>query len=115
MDHKELDAWKISVDLSVEMYSITKSFPKEEMFGIVQQIRRAAVSIPSNIAEGCARKSSKETMHFLYISLGSLAEIETQIIISHRLDYIKEVDEIIVKLSKLKQIILGLIRYLNTV
>ncbi|MGE0079295.1 MAG: four helix bundle protein, partial [Bacteroidales bacterium] len=94
MDHKELDAWKVSVDLSVEVYSITKSFPKEEMFGLVQQIRRAAVSVPSNIAEGCARSSSKETIHFLYISLGSLAELETQMIISHKLDYIKEVDEI---------------------
>ncbi len=115
MDHKELDAWKVSVDLSVEIYSITKSFPKEEMFGLVQQIRRAAVSVPSNIAEGCARRSSKETIHFLYISLGSLAELETQMIISHKLDYIKEVDEIIAKLGKLKQIILGLVRYLKTV
>ena len=115
MDHKELDAWKVSVDLSVEIYSITKSFPKEEMFGLVQQIRRSAVSVPSNIAEGCARSSSKETIHFLYISLGSLAELETQMIISHKLDYIKEVDEIIAKLSKVKQIILGLVRYLKTV
>jgi len=115
MDHKDLDAWKVSVDLSVEMYSITKSFPKEEMFGLVQQIRRAAVSVPSNIAEGCARSSSKETIHFLYISLGSLAELETQMIISHKLDYIKEVDEIIAKLNKVKQIILGLVRYLKTV
>jgi len=114
MDHKELDAWKFSVDLSVELYSITKSFPKEEMFGIVQQIRRAAISVPSNIAEGCARKSSKETMHFLYISLGSLAELETQILISHKLGYISQVEDIIAKLNKTKQIILGLIRFLKT-
>lgn len=114
MDHKELDAWKFSVDLSVELYSITKSFPKEEMFGIVQQIRRAAISVPSNIAEGCARKSSKETIHFLYFSLGSLAELETQIIISHKLGYINQSEDIIVMLNKIKQIILGLIRFLKT-
>ncbi len=114
MDHKELDAWKISVDLSVEIYSITKPFPKEELFGLVQQMRRSAVSIPSNIAEGCARKSSKETIQFLYIALGSLAELETQLIISYRLNYFNDLEEIITKLNKIKQIILGLIRYLKT-
>ncbi len=115
MDHKELDAWKNSVDLSVEIYSITKSFPKEEMFGLVQQMRRAAVSVPSNIAEGCARKSSKETIHFLYFSLGSLAELETQIIISNRLGYISNIDELMLKISKVKQVTLGIVRYLNKV
>jgi len=98
----------------VEIYSVTKSFPKEEMFSLVQQIRRAVVSIPSNIAEGCARKSSKETIQFLYVALGSLAELETQLIISHRLGYIINLDEIVEKLNKTKQVILGLIRYLKT-
>lgn len=62
MDHKELDAWKESVELSLLIYPVTKSFPKEEQYGLTQQIRRPAVSVPSNIAERCARKSTKETI-----------------------------------------------------
>ncbi|MEY1639644.1 four helix bundle protein [Tenuifilum osseticum] len=115
MDHKELDAWKVAVDLSVEIYSLTQSFPKEENFGLVQQIRRSTISIPSNIAEGCARGSSKETINFLYVSLGSLAELETQIIIASKLGFVNGIDELLKKLNKLKQVILGLIRYLKTV
>lgn len=115
MDHKELDAWKVSVDLSVEIYSLTQTFPKEEIFGLVQQMRRSAISIPSNIAEGCARNSTKETIHFLYVSLGSLAELETQIVIASKLGFVNELDEFLKKSNKLKQIILGLIRYLKSV
>ena len=85
MDHKELDAWKVAVELSVDIYSLTKTFPREEIFCLVQQMRRSVISISSNIAEGCARSSSKETIHFLYVSLGSLAELETQLIIATRL------------------------------
>ncbi|HNV81004.1 MAG: four helix bundle protein [Tenuifilaceae bacterium] len=77
MDHKDLDAWKESVELSVLVNTVTKSFPKEEQYGLTQQIRRSAVSEPSNIAEGCARKSTKENIRFMYIALGSLAEVET--------------------------------------
>jgi len=115
MDHKSLDAWNVSVELSVDIYSLTDKFPKDEHFGLVQQIRRSAISIPSNIAEGCARSSAKETLRFLYIALGSLAELETQIIIASKLGYIK--DEFIVdeKITKVKQLILGLIRYLKSV
>ncbi len=94
MDHKELDAWNESVELSLLIYSVTKSFPKEEQYGLVQQIRRAAISIPSNIAEGCARESTKETIRFLHIALGSLAEMETQILISHRLGFIDNADNV---------------------
>lgn len=93
MDHKELDAWKVSVDLSVEIYSLTQTFPKEEIFGLVQQMRRSAISITSNIAEGCARNSTKETIHFLYVSLGSLSELETQIVIASKLGFVNELDE----------------------
>ena len=70
MDHKDLDAWKESVELSVLVNT-------EEQYGLTQQIRRSAVSEPSNIAEGCARKSTKENIRFMYIALGSLAEVET--------------------------------------
>lgn len=115
MDHKELDAWNEFVELSLLIYSVTKSFPKEEQYGLVQQIRRAAISIPSNIAEGCARESTKETIRFLYIALGSLAEVETQTIISHRLGFIDNADNMQNQIVKVKQIILGLIRYLKKV
>lgn len=102
MDHKELDAWNESVELSLLINSVTKSFPKEEQYGLVQQIRRAAISVPSNIAEGCARESTKETIRFLYIALGSLAEVETQTIISHRLGFIDNADNIQNQTVKIK-------------
>ena len=88
MEHTKLEVWKEAVELTVEVYELTKAFPKEEIYGLTSQIRRAVVSVPSNIAEGCARKSATETIHFLYIAIGSLAEVETQIIISNRLGYI---------------------------
>lgn len=85
--HKDLDVWKLSIDLVEIIYRETRSFPREELYGITSQMRRAAFAIPSNIAEGFARFSEKETLHFLYISLGSLSELDTQIIISKRLEF----------------------------
>ena len=90
MYHKDLEAWKKSIDLVAEIYELTKNFPEDEKFGIVNQMRRAAISIPSNIAEGTARGSDKEAIRFLDISIGSLAELETQIIISEKLKYITD-------------------------
>ena len=69
--HKDLDVWKLSIDFVTDIYKVTSSFPKEDQFGLTNQIRRAAVSVPSNIAEGAARNSDKEFLRFLYISLGS--------------------------------------------
>lgn len=86
--HKDLDVWKLGIDLVERTYSLTKSFPKEEIYGLTSQIRRSAVSISSNIAEGAARNSKKEFLQFLYISLGSLSELETQLIIAQRLGYL---------------------------
>jgi four helix bundle protein len=74
---KDLDVWNRATDLAAEVYSITGQFPKEELFGLVSQTRRAAVSVPSNIAEGAARSSRKEYIQFLYVALGSIAELET--------------------------------------
>lgn len=114
MSHKKLDAWKLSMELVVEVYTLSKKFPKEEIYGLTNQIRRCAVSIPSNIAEGCARQNDKETVQFLYISIGSIAELETQLLIAKELEYILNVDKILDDLTKIKGIILGLIKYLKS-
>ena len=87
--HKDLDVWKLSILLVTNIYEITKDFPKEEQFGIVSQMRRAAVSIPSNLAEGAARDSIKEYIRFIQIGMGSLSELDTQLIISKELGYLK--------------------------
>ena len=86
--HKDLDVWKRSVELVTTVYQVTSEFPKEEIFGLTNQIRRASVSIPSNIAEGAARNSDKEFIRFLYISLGSNQELDTQILIAKNLNYL---------------------------
>ena len=77
--YTELEVWKESRILVKDIYSITKSFPKEEIYGLSNQLRRCAVSIPSNIAEGCGRRTSADTIQFLHISRGSLYELETQL------------------------------------
>ena len=87
--HKDLDVWKESMNLAKEVYKLTERFPREEIFGLTSQMRRAAVSIPSNIAEGAARKSDKEFIQFLHVSLGSLAEVETQLLLSRELGFLK--------------------------
>ena len=76
--HEQLDAWKFSMELAKSVYQMTAAFPAEERYGLAQQMRRAAVSIPSNIAEGAGRNGVKEYVHFIGISRGSLAELETQ-------------------------------------
>lgn len=92
--HKDLTVWQKSMDLVEIIYQITDDFPSKEQFGLVSQMRRCAVSIPSNIAEGAGRKGNKEFSRFLYIALGSLAELETQIEICERLQYSNELREI---------------------
>jgi four helix bundle protein len=86
--HHDLDVWKKAIDFVTEIYKVTESFPKTEIYGLTNQIRRCAVSIPSNIAEGAARTSTKEFSHFLSIALGSIAELETQLIISKNLEFL---------------------------
>ncbi len=80
--HKDLDVWKEAIELAKTVYLVTQDYPKEEMFGLVSQMRRAAVSIASNIAEGAARQGNKEFLQFLYIAIGSASELDTQIEIS---------------------------------
>jgi len=111
--HKDLDAWRKSLDLVEMVYKVTKAFPQEEMYGLKSQLRRAAVSIPSNIAEGAARGSKKEFIQFLHVALGSLSEVETQLVIAKRLDYLDNFDSIEEQIQTVRKLILGLIRYLR--
>lgn len=87
-DFKDLRIWQLGIEVVEDTYKITKTFPAEEHYGLSGQMRRAATSIPSNIAEGFARKNSKEYKQFLYISCGSCAELQTQVEIAYRLKYI---------------------------
>ncbi len=114
MKHQELEVWNKSMELVTDIYLITKSFPKEELYGLTNQMRRCAVSIPSNIAEGCSRFSDKETLKFLSIALGSISELETQLIISKNIKYIKDIEQFMSKIEVVKKLLLGLIKYLNT-
>jgi len=110
--HKDLDVWKESMALAKQVYGLTKSFPKEEIYGLVSQMRRATVSIPSNIAEGAARNSDKEFIQFLYVSLGSVAELETQLLLSRELGFLKN-EEINGNVERTRKLLLGLIKYLR--
>jgi len=91
--YRDLDIWKMGIEIVKSIYSVTKRFPQHELYGLVAQIRRAAVSIPSNVAEGFRRRHNKEYRQFLYISLGSCAELETQLTIAKELDYIGQSEE----------------------
>ncbi|MCR9084953.1 MAG: four helix bundle protein [Cyclobacteriaceae bacterium] len=90
--YKELKVWQKAIDLAVEVYRITEKLPAEERFGLISQINRCAISIPSNIAEGAGRNTNKDFNHFLGISLGSSFELDTQMIISNRLGYVNNAD-----------------------
>lgn len=113
--HKNLDVWLRSLDFVTTVYSLTKDFPREELYGLTNQIRRAAVSIPSNIAEGAARQSKKEFIQFLYIALGSSVEVDTQIRISLNLGYIdhSSFERTEKELNDIGKMINGLITYLK--
>ena len=91
--YRDLIVWQKSMSLAREIYHLTKSFPKEEIYGLTSQIRRCAVSIPSNIAEGKGRGSDKEFVRFLQISLGSLYELNTQLELSYDLSYVKSIEK----------------------
>jgi len=111
--HKDLEIWKEGIKLVTKIYKLTKDFPDEELYGLTSQMRRAAVSYPSNISEGAARNSNNEYIRFLYIALGSLSELETQIIISEKLNYIPDKTTIIEGVEALRRKTLNLIKYLD--
>lgn len=114
--HKDLLVWKKGIDLVEQIYKFTKQFPKEELYGITNQMRRCAVSIPANIAEGSGRKNKAEFIQFLHIALGSASELETHLIISQRLGFlsINSYDEIMNALNEIIKMICGLINSLNS-
>jgi four helix bundle protein len=91
-NYTDLTVWQKAMDLTAQVYDITKKMPKEEVYGLTSQMRRAAVSIPSNIAEGQARHSKKEFIHFLKIAQGSKAELETQLLLCVRIGYFADTD-----------------------
>lgn len=113
--HKDLDVWRKSIDFVTRIYKATDCFPSREIYGLTSQIRRSAVSIPSNIAEGASRKSKVEFKQFLYIALSSGAELDTQLIISCNLKYLDEIQlKILVdELNSISRMIQGLIKSIS--
>lgn len=111
-NYKQLEVWNKGIDLAAAIYEVTKSFPKEEKFGIISQMRRCSVSISSNIAEGAGRNSDNEFRHFLNISFGSCSELEPQLIISQKLGYLpsKEFEKLSFKLIEIQKMIFTLIK-----
>jgi len=113
--YKDLKIWQKGISLVKDVYGITNKMPREEGYGLTNQIRRSAVSIPSNIAEGQARQHAKEFKQFLYVALGSLAELETQLVIAEQLKYIRGEDlrSLSDKIIEIRKMISGLISRLT--
>jgi len=111
--HHRLEAWKQAMSLVKTAYTQTTDLPKTELYGLTSQMRRAAVSIPSNIAEGAARETIPEFLRFLYIARGSLAELETQILIAHDLGYIDNAESLKAEIYQVSALLDGLIRSLK--
>lgn len=107
--HQKLDVWQAAMRLVKQVYQVTASFPKAEIYGLTSQMRRAAVSIPSNISEGAARYGDKEFLQFLYIARGSLSELETQILIAKDLGFLSENNELLSQTAKVFALLGGLI------
>lgn len=111
--HKDLEVWQKAIAFVTDVYNQTGSFPKEELYGLVSQLRRSAVSIPSNIAEGAARQSNKEFIQFLYVALGSLMELDTQLIIAKNLNFLSDenLNDLQTKADEIGKMLSGLIKY----
>jgi len=112
-DYKELEVWEKGIALVLQAYEITKGFPREECYALTDQIKRAAVSIPSNIAEGASRNTTKEFVQFLYIALGSASELETQIIIAEKLGYLKNKETLYAEITVIRKMLNALITSLK--
>ncbi len=114
--YTDLIVWQKAIDVSLGVYKLTKGFPREEVYALTDQMRRAAVSIPSNIAEGRSRGTAKDFVHFLRIALGSASELETQLIIGGKLSYgdSSEYEKINALLSEVRRMLHAMIRKLDT-
>ena len=115
LDFKELDVWKETKHLAILVYRCTENFPKHELFGLTNQMRRASVSIPSNIAEGCGRRTDKDKSQFMFTARGSLFELETQILISKELSFLSVIDfeKLSLQIVKCRNLINGYLNYLD--
>ena len=113
-DFRQLIVWQKAMEMVTEIYKATRSFPKEEIYGLTSQIRRSAVSIPSNIAEGQGRNTKGEFLQFLGIAKGSLCEIETQILIAKNLEYLSTTDAMEERINEVGRLLNGLINSLKT-
>ncbi|GGO85124.1 hypothetical protein GCM10011348_32950 [Marinobacterium nitratireducens] len=111
--HQNLHAWQLSMDLAVEIYRLTERFPSGELYGLKAQMRRAAVSVPSNIAEGAGRASKAEFKRFIAIACGSLSELETQLLLSQRLNFLRDIDEPLKTIRSIFNLLSGLRNSLN--
>ena len=105
--HRNLQAWQQAMDLVTAIYRTTANFPKDEQYGMSSQLRRAAVSVPANIAEGFARNGSKELLHFLGIAAGSLSELDTLVELAARLGYLTETAELSGKVDEVSGLVMG--------
>lgn len=110
---KDLTVWQKSMDFVESVYILAKKLPKKEIYGLSDQLRRAVISIPSNIAEGFGRNSTKEYIQFLYIALGSASEAETQILIGQRIGYFGDIEKYVCDINEIKKMINGLISSLK--
>jgi four helix bundle protein len=113
-NHRDLEVWKKAVELAKSVYELTASFPSSEQYGLISQMRRSAVSVASNIAEGAARRTDKEFMYFLHITLGSIAELDTQYIISKELQFTKDSPALERSMGDVGKMAAGLIRHLKS-
>lgn len=111
--HHDLVVWQEGIELVSEIYTLSAAFPRDEIYGLTAQLRRAAVSVPSNIAEGAGRLTKKEFLYFLSIARGSLCEIETQLIIAEKLGYTDSVDTVMERMNKIFGLIGGLMNSLK--
>ncbi len=112
-EYTELEVWQEARKLTNEIYSLTRNFPKDEVFGLTNQIRRASVSVPSNIAEGCGRSSTSDTVHFLHIARGSLHEVETQLFVALDQHYLNQnqFESVFELIKSCKRLLNGFINY----
>lgn len=113
--HRDLKVWRLSLDLTETLYRVTADWPKHEQFGLISQVRRAAVSVPANLAEGAGRRTPGEFMHFAGVARGSLAELETLLTVARRLDYVDEAvfHTLLEELFELGRMTTGLLRSLE--